>query len=135
MRLFHRSLIEAVQINSMETAMETWRKKQGGIDLMESTNGSGDGGDEDQAKPGKENVGIEVCADADWVAGLVMVSVGCLSDADAIEGVVGILLYRSDTGELNENKLFGDIVWVDGEMYCEAEKGGRFWRPNERARS
>lgn len=62
-----------------------------------------------------------------------MVTVGCLSQAEAVAGAVDVFLYRSDIKELNEDRLVEDIVCGDGEIFCEVEREDEFGDPKKRA--
>lgn len=62
-----------------------------------------------------------------------MVSGTCPSEADAVQGVVDIVLWRDGIGELNEGQLFEDIVSGEKGKLCEAEKTGESGDPKSGA--
>lgn len=94
--------------------------------MTEQMNGSEDGRDGDETEPERGDVGIGVCGDKDWFGGVNVVIAGCVSKPDAVEGVVDIVSWKNDIEELSEDKLLRDIVWVDGELFCKAEKRDEF---------
>lgn len=51
MRLFCHVVIGKAEIESMETAMKTWRRRVGGLVLTENMTGLRDGGDGNDADP------------------------------------------------------------------------------------
>lgn len=123
MRLSCWIAIEVVEVKSMEVTVETWRKRGCGIVLMEDRNGFQDGGDEDEAKPGEQNVGMGVGRDGDLVCGVVAVPVGCASEADAVEDAVDIVLWRNSMEKVIEANSFAISF---GEMK-ECSVKGRRW--------
>lgn len=88
---FPRVAIETTDIESIKAPMKTWRKKRAETVFMQNVNGSQSKTDEDQAEPGFEMVGIEVCEDGSWVDCVVVLIVYCLSQADAVKDAVNIV--------------------------------------------
>lgn len=78
--------------------------------MTKEVNGSGDGGDGDEAEPVGDDVGIGECGGGNWVGGVNVVIVCCPSEVYAVEGAADNALRRNDTKELSEGKLLEDIV-------------------------
>lgn len=57
----------------------------------------------------------------------------CSSEDDAAQSVIGFVLGRNVTEELNKGKLFGTVVWGDEEKLCKAENIGESGNPNKGA--
>lgn len=57
-----------------------------------------------------------------WAGGVVEVTVGCSTEADAPGNAVNIDSWREYIENLNEGKLLGDIGCKDGGMLCKAEE-------------
>lgn len=87
-----RVVIKRSQPESTEVPAETWRETGGKIILKKKMNGSVLGGHVGEAKPEARDVGVRDCADRGCTCGVPVVIVGCLSEADAVEGVVDSLL-------------------------------------------
>lgn len=76
-----------------------------------------------------------MCGDAEWVRGVFVVTAGCPSKANAAGGAVDIILWRNDIENLNDDELLSDIIWGDGEMFCEGEERDEFGDSNNGARA
>lgn len=76
----------------MEAPMKTWRESGEGRVLTEDMNGSKEGKDEDGAERRAEKVGIVTFEDGAWVGSVIVVIVGCPSQADAVKDAVGTAL-------------------------------------------
>lgn len=135
MRHFSRIAVETTKVESMETPIEKWRKKGGGTGLTDDMDGSGDVEDGDEAKLGRKNAAVGVCADENWAGELVVVTADCPYEADVVESAIDTVLWRNDVEELNKGKLFEDIVRRAGKLFCEAEKGDEFGKPHKEARA
>lgn len=62
-----------------------------------------------------------------------MVTVGCLSKADAVESAADIALWRNYIEELNQGELLEGIVSGDGETLFQAEESDESENPNSGA--
>lgn len=102
--------------------------------MTENLDGSEDGGDGDEAEPGERDEGIGVCRDGEWVGGVPLISVACLSETDAVEGAVDGVLIKNDIKEPNTGELLEGIVWEDGGTLRAAENRDDFGDPNSGAR-
>lgn len=78
-------------MESTKTPVRTWREKRAEIVVTEHVNGSQDGGDGDEAESEEEDVGIVVFGDGNWVCSVVVVILGCSSEANAVESAVDIV--------------------------------------------
>lgn len=92
MRLFCRVAIEAVEIESMKVPGKKYVKRRSGVVSTEDVNGSNNGGYEDEAKPGIEEVGIKVYGDGACVGVVTLVIFGCPSEAHAVEGAIDTVM-------------------------------------------
>lgn len=133
MRILCRVAIKAVEVKSTEARMETWSKRWGRIDLTKDVNGWKDREDEDKAKSRERDGRIGVCQDGYWVGGVFLAIVGCSSEIDRAEDAIFLVVWRSDIEKLNEGRLFGDIVWADGQILCGAEIEDEFGGPKKEA--
>lgn len=78
--------------------------------MKEDISGAEDGEDGDEAKTGRRKVEIGMCGDGDCVRGVVLVVVGCPSEADVADGAVDVVLWKDDITELTEVEFFGNVV-------------------------
>lgn len=53
---------------------------------------------------------------------MVVIIVGCPSEAEAVANAVDIDMWRDNIEKMNESELFGAAVWGDGRMLCKVEK-------------
>lgn len=75
----------------MEVPMQIWRKRRVEIVSMKDRNGSQNGADMNKAELERRNVGIGVFSERGWVRGVLVVTAGCLSKADAAESASDIV--------------------------------------------
>lgn len=125
--------IETAKIESMEEAIQRWRQMGRGKVLTDKLNRSENVKDQNEAESKRGDVGVEACGNGDWVDDVVVVSDGCPSEANAVDGAVKAILRRSDINDLNEEKFLEDNVWGNGGMWCEVEQENDFGDPSNGA--